>query len=226
MTTRMYVYSDELYHHGILGQKWGVRRFQNKDGSLTAAGAQRYGVDGKDTVGRKAGQGDGSANAVSNRKKGSTGKKVKRVAREIGKEFVLGSAYHYYNDEVAKGTSRGKAYVNSLIFNTANMFTGGVGGLAYDINNGYLPGQFNDKDSRAGQRRDRLLGVQKYEMKKAETQQKKRIEAYNRAAEKFNNSKELDELNKKWEGKYNTPEYWEAFSEEADKFLEKELKDR
>lgn len=35
----------ECYHHGILGQKWGVRRFQNKDGSLTAAGKQRYGVD-------------------------------------------------------------------------------------------------------------------------------------------------------------------------------------
>lgn len=32
----------ELYHHGIKGQKWGVRRFQRKDGSLTPAGEKRY----------------------------------------------------------------------------------------------------------------------------------------------------------------------------------------
>lgn len=35
-------YSNYLQHHGILGMKWGVRRYQNADGSLTSAGRKRY----------------------------------------------------------------------------------------------------------------------------------------------------------------------------------------
>lgn len=33
---------NEIYHHGIKGQKWGVRRYQNPDGTLTAEGKKRY----------------------------------------------------------------------------------------------------------------------------------------------------------------------------------------
>ena len=36
--------SDYLMHYGILGQKWGIRRFQNLDGSYTEAGKERYGL--------------------------------------------------------------------------------------------------------------------------------------------------------------------------------------
>lgn len=39
---------NELCHHGVKGQRWGVRRFQNQDGTLTSAGRKRYAANVSD----------------------------------------------------------------------------------------------------------------------------------------------------------------------------------
>lgn len=58
--------NDELYHHGIKGQRWGIRRYQNPDGSLTPAGMRHYGrqakKDAKEYARAKMFYGEGAGN--------------------------------------------------------------------------------------------------------------------------------------------------------------------
>lgn len=51
----------ELYHHGTKGMRWGVRRYQNKDGTLTDAGKRRYDRDQRENAGKKKGNKVGAA---------------------------------------------------------------------------------------------------------------------------------------------------------------------
>lgn len=62
------MYSNELYHHGIKGMRWGVRRYQNEDGTLTSAGKKRYERDARENN-WEIGQ-DGVARSTGRKNKG------------------------------------------------------------------------------------------------------------------------------------------------------------
>lgn len=74
---------DELYHYGVKGQKWGVRRYQSKDGSLTTAGKKRRRADNQDREIRKE-----RKQASKNRRTLSSEEINKRISRlKLEREF-------------------------------------------------------------------------------------------------------------------------------------------
>ena len=90
-----------LAHHGIKGQKWGRRRFQNADGSLTPAGRQRY-DDSQD---------DGSFKSRVKKAAGEIGAAAKQTVGKVGASAKK-AAQNFESTELAK---RGKSAIDVLM---------------------------------------------------------------------------------------------------------------
>ena len=99
---------DQLCHHGIKDMKWGFRRFQNKDGSLTPAGRKRYG-NGHDG-------GDRDDDSVSEKPKSSSSKKsVKEMTdEELNAAVNRLRLEQQYRQLSPEKVSLGKKFVDSL----------------------------------------------------------------------------------------------------------------
>lgn len=92
-----------LAHHGILGQKWGVRRFQNEDGSLTSAGKKKYLLDS-------------NGNIVSKKKYFKNNKgEVKRINRKNLKDFDYEKSEQFKSYQGKNKTYEHNKYLNDSI---------------------------------------------------------------------------------------------------------------
>lgn len=102
--------NNELFHHGILGMKWGVRRYQNKDGSLTSAGKKRvyktvkkYSKNKRDALGQAVGEDKTITEAARKvmplaKKHAEASARRSVMASKMEKEYNNGKTYN----EIAK----------------------------------------------------------------------------------------------------------------------------
>lgn len=208
----------ELYHYGVLGMKWGVHRakvYQAKSNRARSRGnigdAERY-QNKSNRMMEKNERLSGGKNAFERASKQSMGKTLAQAA-------VFGTyGATKYNQARAKHASRGKAAVQATLYNAGNKMTGGLLGVVEPrLSNRNRAGntvakQSAQKPSKSG--------------KIAKVTEKQYVAAHNRAAAKINDFSNhiLSDFNKKWEGKYNTAAYKQAYTELFNKMIEDELR--
>lgn len=105
--------SNYLTHYGIKGQKWGIRRYQNPDGSLTSAGRKRY----SDSGGIR-----GAVSKVKNAvtRRGSSSKAAAKKKQEE-KEEKEKETLEQKKDRVLKSRSAKELYENADLFTTQEL---------------------------------------------------------------------------------------------------------
>lgn len=106
-------YPNELYHHGIEGQKWGIRRYQNPNGTLTEAGRRRYNGERptrQDKKEQKAAIKEINADrkAIAKTSAYLSDKEVKQYIERLKLEQEL-------RDLTKENTKSGKSYIKDLL---------------------------------------------------------------------------------------------------------------
>lgn len=120
--------NDTIYHFGIKGMKWGRRRFQNKDGSLTPAGKKRYGDESSDSDSSGA-----KPPTMTIKRPGSSSSSKKKVSEMSDEELRnrinrmnMEKQYAQLSKELSGGSgsntnqNKGKSFVGEISSRTLN----------------------------------------------------------------------------------------------------------
>lgn len=122
--------SKELYHYGVLGMKWGRRRYQNKDGTLTAAGKARR-------------------NAQIKKERKSDSKNRRLLSdRELKQKIERLKLEKQLKELTAEDVSPGRTYASGIIKNAGSrvLTNAAAGGTAYAVKY-YMTKKFNISDA-------------------------------------------------------------------------------
>lgn len=195
-----------LIHHGILGMKWGVRRYQNKDGSLTEAGKQRYSSELHYNIEQQA------KTVFNNSYSNKTGdtymtklisskindeESIKKEAETIRKEANKLSSLHnqYYKEfgENANRIMKTPAFKKELDKKLFEAFGNGVDDKEYFnwVRDDYIQELFNDRK------------FESQKLKDLESQIEEKYNAYSNMIEKATNNLVKDFGDKKIDNKYS-----------------------
>lgn len=131
---------NELYHYGIKGQSWGKRRFQNEDGSLTAAGRNRYDVgDPKQGVTAYSDTGGRGGSGVNYYRTSGIGRPStsQPAARVASKPQSRGTGVQSVNKSVAARANSGKKAADSLFGRIGNLATKAANDVSKAATNAY-----------------------------------------------------------------------------------------
>lgn len=130
--------NNTLYHHGIIGQKWGIRRFQNRDGTLTSAGKAHYGSESGRSEAQKNSE---KVKRADLKNKGTlTTAQLKEKIERLQMEKQL-------RELTESEVNPGRTYVKKLLKDTGSrvITTAAAGGILY-LGKAALSKEFNAKE--------------------------------------------------------------------------------